>query len=90
MLYYASQILTGIERGQEVHRAASEYQTISLLFGLHQAIDAVVGVPYVPGYNCCRRGAVHRALHLCVLQTLSPLSAGVDGDVRVSCAGKKS
>lgn len=89
MLHYASQILTSVERRQEVHRAKRQYQTVVLLLGLRQTIDAAVGVSDMPGYRCCRRGAVRRAAHLCVLVTASPLSAGVDGDVRASCAGKE-
>lgn len=88
MVHCAGQILTSIQRRQEVCRTMSRHQTISLDFRLWHTTD--VAVSDMPGYGCCSGHTVHRALHLCVLLSVFPLSWAVDGDVWGSCVGKRS
>ena len=90
MLHRAGQILTRIQRRLEVHGAMGWCQTTSLNFSLWQPGDAAVTVSNMPGYGCCRGDAGHRAVHICELMTVSPLSVGADGDVWASCVGKRS
>lgn len=89
MFHRACQILTGIQRGQEVHRAAGRHGPVRLDFPLCVITDVAVSVSNIPGDGCCRGNTVHRAVHLCVHVAVFPLSACIKGDVRRGCVGKE-
>ena len=91
MLHHAGQIQTSIQRRQEVNGATGWNRTIGLDLRLWLVThDALLTVSNMPGYSCCRGNTVCRAVDLRELFTISPLGAGVDGDVSSSCEEKRS